>query len=576
MKKVAIAIIAVLGLYSCTEDFITKDPLGVSSTASYYNNPDQCQLAVNAVYDPLGWFEMHDEFLWKIGDICSDDCEKGGGNSFDQYEIDDWDKSGQLALFQATDRSTIMSGIWETAYIAIARANAMLDATTDQNSKQYKTMRAEVRFLRAWYVFQLTRVFGPVILPSSSVSVADAENLGNRADGDDGEGTKQVRAQYDFIISELEAVKNDLPTNASEFGKVTAGAAKAFLAKAYLYRANICGTGSSDFQKAFDVAYGLYNDANGSTYALEKHYQDVFDIYGDSHEQSKEVLFSVQYIAGSKYGRQGDGSITPIYVAPRYYWDAANGKSQQEDGIGYGFAIPTQNLLDEFGDTYDARASLILASPYKDATVNSTIVKQKLDTAAWIIPGNITPKNEGWYAIGATDWSTGYYCTKKTQLSTLLCNSGNNTQVAGKDYVLIRWAEVMLIAAEAGVQCGHEAEALTMVNALRERARNSARTIDYKKSGLTAACYSYSPATTPADLSSVDLDAVKKERRLEMYCEGERYWDLIRWNDVKKFRTEDIKGEKVSYNEATLGRWPIPQAEIILHTGGNLKQNPGY
>ena len=61
-----------------------------------------------------------------------------------------------------------------------------------------------------------------------------------------------------------------------------------------------------------------------------------------------------------------------------------------------------------------------------------------------------------------------------------------------------------------------------------------------------------------------------------MYGEAERYWDLIRWGDESKFRTEDLAGNKFQYNTATLGRWPIPQSEIILHTGGSLKQNPGY
>ena len=574
MKRIAIVLIAALGLYSCTEDFITKDPLGVSSSATYYNDPDQCQLAVNAIYDPLGWFEMHDEFLWKIGDICSDDCERGGANASATYKTgDDWDKSGQLAVFEATDRSTVMTGVWDAGYIAIARANAMLNSTEGKTSAAHKRMRAEVRFLRAWYYFQLTKVFGPVILSEKSVSVADAADLGNRQDGDDEVGSKQVRVQYDFIIKELEAIKDDLPMVASAPGKVTNGAARAFLAKAYLYRANFCGT-SGDFESAYNTAYDLYKEADGSRYALQSHYQDVFDIYGESFEQSKEVILSVQHIAGSQYGRQGDGSIIPLYVAPRYYWNAAKKEQQLQDGLGYGFAMPTQNLLDAFEDG-DARATMIVASPHGNGTINSTITRLNLDTAAWIKPTNFGD-GEGWYAIGKVDWSTGYYNMKKSQLSTILCNSGNNSQCSGKNNIILRWADVMLIAAEAGVQSGHDDVALQLVNKLRERARKSARTIDYTKSGTTSACYTYAEAATPADLTSIDLDKVKKERRVEMYGEAERFWDLVRWDDVDKFRTEDIAGNTFQYNPATLGRWPIPQAEIILHSGGNLKQNPGY
>ncbi|MCQ2959153.1 MAG: RagB/SusD family nutrient uptake outer membrane protein [Bacteroidales bacterium] len=574
MKKVTIAIIVALGLCSCSKDFITKDPLGVSSSATYYNDPAQCQLAVNAVYDPLGWFEMHDEFLWKIGDICSDDCERGGANTLSTYTTgDDWDKSGQLAVFEATDRSSVMSGIWKAGYIAIARANAMLSATEGKTSANYKKMRAEVRFLRAWYYFQLTKVFGPVILAEKTVSVADAENLGNRASGDDNIGSKQLKAQYDFIIKELEDIKGDLPKTA-EMGKVTNGAARAFLAKAYLYRANFCSN-SKDYENAYNTAYGLYEEANGSTYGLQAHYQDVFDIYGESFENSKEVVFAVQYLAGSKYGRQSDGTIQCVYVAPRYYRNPATNAAQIEDGLGYGFAMPTQDLLNEFEDG-DARASMIVAAPRTgNADIDKSIDRLKLDTAAWCLPANISG-GEGWYAIGKVDWNTGYYCMKKSQLSTLLCNSGFSSQCSGKNNIVLRWADVMLIAAEAGVQCGHEAEALKLVNELRERARNSARKLDYSKSGSSSACYTYTPSATPANLSSINLEAVKHERRVEMYCEAERYWDLVRWEETSKFRTQDISGHSIQYNEATLGRWPIPQSEIILHAGGNLKQNPGY
>lgn len=568
-KNLIIVALVALGFCSCTEDFITKNPLGVASSATYYKNVDQCQLSVNAIYDPLGWFNLHDEYLWKIGDICSDDCERGGGNDKANYTMgDDWDKSGQLSVFQASDRSTIMTGIWEASYIAIARANAMLAGTEEvKDEKDFKVMRGEVRFLRAWYYFQLTKVFGPVVLLKETVSVADAENLGNRA-SDDPDGLKQVKAQYDFIIEELEAIKDDLPVTASEFGKVTNGAARAFLAKAYLYRANTCGT--NDLENAYQTAYNLYSEG---TYQLEEHYQNVFDIYSEAYERSKEVIFSVQHMEGSIYGRDSEGSIMPVYMAPRYYYDPSKSASVLEDGLGYGFAIPTQDLMNEFEDG-DPRATMVVASPYKNSDVTSTISRLNLDTKAWCSPANIEG-GEGWYEIGATDWTTGYYNMKKSCSSPRIMGS-MNTQCVGKDNVLIRLADVMLIAAEAGVQCGHVTEATDLLNALRTRANNSARTIDYTADGSTEACYTYTPSTALAMLPTADLDAVKHERRVEMYGEGERYWDLVRWGETDKFRTKDIVGHEFKYDPKTLGRWPIPQAEIILHAGGNLKQNPEY
>lgn len=581
MKKISIiAILAVIGFCSCTEDFITKDPLGIASSATYYKDPEQCQLAVNAVYDPLGWFKLHDEYLWKIGDICTDDAERGGANDKPNYTMgDDWDKGGQLAVFEASDRSTVMTGIWEAGYIAIKRANDMLIGTEGLGGDDYKVMRAEVRFLRAWYYFQLTKVFGPVVMLTTNVSLAEAENLGNRADGDDAVGSKQVRAQYDFIISELEAIKDDLPVKAT-FGKVTNGAARAFLAKAYLYRADMCGgaTRNDDLKSAYETAYKLYQDENNNTYGLENHYQDVFNFYDEAvSEKSKEVLFSVQHIVGTAYGRSSEGSIVPIYFAPRFYYDPIKKESVLEDVNGYGFGMPTQDLMDEFEDG-DPRATMIVASPHKESAA-TTITRLNLETKGWLKPANIVDENnanvEGWYEIGSVDWNTGYYNKKRTTLVALF-KATPEGQCSAKDYILIRWADVLLIAAEAGVQCGHVAEATTLLNELRTRANNSARTIDYSVPGSSDACYTYTPSSALSMLGTATLDDVKHERRVEMYGEGERFWDLIRWDETEKFRKQDISGYKFKYNPATLGRWPIPQAQIILHAGGNLKQNPGF
>ena len=202
-----------------------------------------------------------------------------------------------------------------------------------------------------------------------------------------------------------------------------------------------------------------------------------------------------------------------------------------------------------------------------------------LDTKGWCKPNNIkdgTGQNVlGWYDIGSVDWNTGYYCMKRTMASPLIMSS-KNTQCMEKNDILLRWADVLLIAAEAGVQCGHAAEATTLLNELRTRANNSARTIDYSVPGSSDACYTYAPSSALSMLGTATLDDVKHERRVEMYGEGDRFWDLIRWDETEKFRTEDISGYKFKYNPATLGRWPIPQAQIILHAGGNLKQNPGF
>src|SRR5690606_15183853 len=101
-----------------------------------------------------------------------------------------------------------------------------------------------------------------------------------------------------------------------------------------------------------------------------------------------------------------------------------------------------------------------------------------------------------------------------------------DSQVIGKNIPVIRYAEVLLIAAEAGFKDGdYKSQALSYVNELRLRARNSNRIVnDYND-------YTYIPGTVPADLPAITLNDIKKERRLELYCEGHRYFDLVRWGD---------------------------------------------
>jgi len=552
MKKIFITVISALALFACNDDFITKEPLGVGSNLTFYDTPENCELAVNAIYDPLQWEEMYAVNYWGIADVASDDCEKGGGDEARRYNEDQL-KIFELANYIATPLNSVVSDLWKGYYVGIGRANAMLDQTGEfvegENAEVYKRLRGEARFLRAYYYFDMVRIWGPVPLITKSLTPDDAKSIGNRAEGDDANGTVQEKAIYDFIISELEAIKGDLPWSydAANFGRITQGAAKALLAKAYLF--------SKDFDNAYIAATDLINDVN-NPYSLEPHYQDLFDM-DMMNEQSSEIVFSIQYIDGTSstaYNREqgNEGSIKPTYVGPRYVKFSDGSGLHRTGDYGYGFMLPRQDLVDQF-DATDPRLDMMYGP-------NDSIYADFETTGS-----------PSWHKIDYPSWTTGYYCKK----GGVNYNSfyAQKAQATGKDIIVLRYADVLLIAAEAAAETGKAGDAKTYVNKLRERARNSGRTMTAFNT------YTYAASTEPADLSTVGIDEVRAERRRELYCEGHRYFDVVRWglaDDIFGAITQDIAGFPVSWNPATLGRLPIPNTQIILHSAGNLKQNPGY
>ncbi len=566
MKKLLLFSIISFVFFSCTEDFVTKDPLGTLSNTTLYENPGNCQLAVNAIYDPLGWEKMYQVGMFAIGDVSSDDTDKGGGNSVDQYPSDQ-SEMYPIATHSSTPLNSYFSSMWKNYYIGISRANEMIYRTegleSGENAELYKQMRGEARFLRAFMYFDMVRIWGPVPLIKEPLPPLDAENVGNRKGENDNNGRGQMQDVYDFIISELDAIQNDLPWTWDEenAGRASAAAVKSLLAKVYLYKADIFGNDNNEYEKSYLIAKEVIDDGR---YELEEKYQDVFDLNLEN-EYSKEFIFAIQFVSGSQTLRNGEGNIRPIYTAPRIFYPNASNVAQIDDKYGYGFNMPTQNLVDAF-DSADPRLDMIIAE-------NDSLYCHAFSTS-----------DPYWIRIGKTDFSTGYYNLKGTANWDKL----DRSQVVGKNIPVIRLADVYLIAAESGFKDGkYTSEALTYVNVIRERARNSSdvniETVksQFQKNRVGLVINDNHP---PAKLTSIDLDAIRLERRLELYGESHRYFDLVRWSfdddnygeTVLTGMTSDIVGNPITYNPETEGRFPIPQTQISLHTGGNLEQNKGY
>ena len=565
MKKIVFLLIPILVLVSCTKDFITKEPLGVGSDKTWFDTEDQCRMSVNAMYDPLGWQTLYQRNA-EVLDMLSDDAEKGGAVTNKNAYKADQSEMYKMALYNADPTNVVANNFWKTHYIIIARTNLMIDRTASKEDiPAYKAMRAEARFLRAFAYMDLVKMFGAVPLVIDVKSPLEASSYSNAGDKD-----KQIEEIYKFIISELEAIKGVLPMRQplTDFGKVSDGAVRAYLAKAYLY------AGSFVDKKYFSDAYSTAKELitiGKASYGLTAEYQRVFDFDKITDEGTiNEIIFAIQYVNGANDSRENEGNIRVIDNHPRVTVNE-KGVAVENTGVGYGLVIPTQKLVKAF-EVGDPRLDMIAKS-------KQTAPSGVADSIYWTV--KVAGKDStGWWKIGKVQFNTGNYTMKN-----FLNQAVYNGQPSGKDYILMRWAEVLLIGAEAAVRTGNTKDATDWVNEIRERARNSNCT---KKAPTMAEWKFDTPATVPAkEEGSVTLKQVKEERQKELFCEhGTRYFDLLRWNktndgdgisadEILATIGTDLAGEARAWNPIRKGLFPININEIRAH-GGNLVQNDGY
>ena len=353
---------------------------------------------------------------------------------------------------------------------------------------------AEAKFLRALYYFDLVKFFGDVPLVIDKRLGAEEAIQTPRAPSTD---------VYNQIESDLQDAISVLAPTTPIIGRATKGAAQSILGKVYLYQ-NKFSEAATQFDAV--IASGMYN--------LIADYADLFSVANENHS---ETVFDVQY-SGLEGGGYGCLSCLEGYAGPGFHGIRQYNGPVYGDGNSYN--LPTQNLYDAFDP----------ADPRRDLTV--------LDIDAFIAsqpsPADIT------YAIGAGG-HTGYYNNKYIKRQGEF-GLPDNDLTSPVNYRMVRYADVLLMAAEAHFQTGNVGIAEGFVNEIRIRAGVSAITVS-------------------------TLQDIWTERRLELACEGHRFFDLVRSNQA----AIHIDGFQANKNEL----FPIPQIEIDL-VGGNWTQNTGY
>jgi starch-binding outer membrane protein, SusD/RagB family len=488
MKKLYIIILAIsMCMVSC-DQWLDIEPEYVQDAENFFNTEEDFRRAVIGVYDLMQTNYLQ---VW-IGEIASDNSIAGGESVNDTqglHEIDNMVHGGV---------NNELRDVMRFNYAGIARANFIFENQDKLEFQDKERLMGEVSFIRAYFYFTLVNYFGDIPL------IIDRRISINEVTQSERTPKAQVYAQ---IEQDLNRAIQVLPWTNPEIGRITKGAALALKGKALLYQ--------QKFSEAAQVLDELIT-SNQAGYAL---FPNLETFWLAINQNNSEDVFTIQHsgLQGGDYGclvcLQGNPAVgfhsIRNYVGPFY-----------ADGNSYN--LPTQDLYDFFGN-----------DPRRDVTI--------LDIEAFIAaqpnPSAIS------YAIGGGG-HTGYYNNKYIKRADER-GLPDDDLTSPLNYRAIRYADVLLMAAEAFAQAGNEARARTELNKVRARAGVP----DINSSG------------------SQLLEAIYRERRLELSGEGYRFWDLVRTGKAG----EAITGFQVGKHEL----FPIPQIEIDL-AGGRWPQNPGY
>lgn len=492
MKKYIFIILIVTTIFStlavsCSDDFVDR-PIEYSiDSENYFNSKSDYDNALIAAYDLLQTTYLNA----LLGEIASDNTLAGGESQSDVPGFQQVDKMIHTPV------NSNLKNLWDWMFAGVQRANYILEFKDKTEFQGKNQVIAEARFLRAYYHFELVKWFGGIPMKGDArFSPGDEKKIPRSS----------VTEVYASIEADLIFAADNLAATAAQKGRATKGAALALLGKAYLYQ-NKFGPAATTFDRLF-VA---------SPYSLVTDYNSIFENEG---ENGAESVFEVQYtdVEGAGFGclQCSEGNVAVGFSGPRNY-------SGDLFTSGFSFNVPTLKIVNAF-EAGDRRKAVAI-----------------LDIEAWATSSGAT--------FGKGYEHTGYFNRKYIPRKRRTGAQGDLNLTNPNNYRAIRYADVLLMAAEANSRGGiSDAKARGYLNQVRRRAFGDLNH-DISVSGAAL------------------TDFILAERRVELAGEGHRFFDLVRTGKA----AQEITGFKVAKNEL----FPIPIEEMQF-AGGNWTQNPGY
>ncbi len=561
-------------MMSCSH-FLDEQVPQATLTQDEVKQPEYIDNVLISAYAGLLSFEdMNASFsLWNY-DTRSDDAYVGGSSFSDGEPFHRLEKGVGVA----TDDWPFNS-IWEKLYKYLSRVSLSLDvlASSDQENATIQQRTAEMKFLRAYGHFQLKRLFKKIpFVNKLNMTEEDYMNLSNTEYTND-EGWQQ-------IINDLEDAYNVLPVTQTEKGRPTKAACAAFLAKVYLYKAyhqddansnQVTSVNTEELSKV--VEYTNASIYNG--YGLEPDLHSNFRPE-EQYENGRESIWAIQYSKndGTVYGNLNFSNRLIVPCIPKVH------------DSGCDFYKPSHNLVNAYRTNSDG-LPMLETTAEKDYTVGSgETVDPRLFIAVGV-PGTPYMFNTSFMINETNAWSRsgglyGYYVSLKqnvdpalTDIYLFLCDS---QWASSMNRIVLRYADVLLMRAEALAQLGQTTEAIALVNQVRDRAAGmmiNSMVANYpNKYGVHFAVGKYNGSYSKDETMKI----VKMERRLELAMESERFFDLVRWGDAanvinKFYSTESEKMNFLAGSQFTANKneyLPIPKEQIAA-SNGHYSQNCG-
>ncbi len=500
--KILVVLSLIITISACKKDFLEVAPIGKMSEDLFYKTDEDATKAIMATYDILQWSNARDwNSSYLVKTFPSDEANVGGGDAGDQPPYQ------ELGKYTFGPSNATISAVWQSNYFGIYRANKVINNVQPETDLR-KQIIAEAKFLRAYFFFEIASMYGngPLMLKEPAPSEYSQPFV----------TTAELYAQVEADLKDAMAV---LPAKsayaAADVFRASKGAAEALLGKAYLYQEKYAES-AAEFEKVII----------SGTYQLQADYSTLFL---RESEFGVESIFEVTYVSTEGYdwgtfqwggNRAMENNITWQLMGPR-------GDFLVPDTVtgiigGWGFCYPRNNAYQIFVDEGDVTR--------KGASIMSVADLQALG-GDWT-----NPDCWGWDGYIRVKYGTRLGETSTENGAVAELNYGTNLR-------LLRYADVLLMAAEANHFAGDDGKATTYLNQVRTRANLGAYTGDI-------------------------FDAIVKERQMELCFEGVRYLDLIRWG--KAPAVLGSKGFVAGKNEL----YPIPQDE--MRNNSKAVQNLGY
>jgi len=590
-RYILVAAVVAGGLFfdACSKGFLEREPQGSLTGAAVSTKDGIANLLIGA-YAALDGQQQDVAAIggggpweaapsnWIYGSVAGGDAHKGS-DATDQPPI------SLIATGQFDPSNGFFNTKWKVLFDGVVRVNTLLSLlpdVTDMTPAELTQVQAESRFLRGHYYFELKKMFGkvPWVDENHIVDYKQPNNVDI----------------WPNIEADLKFAYENLPPTQSQVGRANKWAAASYLAKTYVYQEKW-----TDAKAVFDLITTQGVTAKGDKYGLTDRFEDNFD---SDAKNNKESVFAIQMSANNGTGQISNGNQGEMLNFP---YNSPFGCC--------GFYQPTQDLVNSYRT--DANG-LPYLDDFNDHAVKSDM---KILSTDPFTPdaGNLDPRLDwtvGRRGIPFLDWGNhpgrswvrdqnyaGPYAPKKNvywQFNQDKYKDPNSWAPGSAiNLVLVRYADVLLLAAETEAQLGNLDAAQTYVNQVRTRAANPKSAV-YKYTSdanpmggfSTTPAANYVVANYPAGTfagqgKDYALKAIRFERKLELAMEGQRYFDIVRWGtanaELTRFFsyeskiTNDLGGAKfvVGRNE----HYPIPQRQIDLSFKGGartLEQNPGY